>query len=70
MSQIDPEGLWPSWSPDGSRIVFQRDATGLVQIADLRSGHLVRIGEGENPTWLDDHTVIIESFQPVRRADR
>ena len=70
MSQIDPERLWPTWSPDGTRLVFQRDAAGPVQIADLSTGHLMRIGEGENPTWLDDDTLIIESYQPARRADR
>jgi Tol biopolymer transport system component len=69
MSQIDPEGLWPSWSPDGSRIVFQRDATGLVQVADLATGYLTRVGEGGSPTWLDDDTIIVESFMRARRAD-
>ncbi len=37
---VDKEGAGPSWSPDGSRLVFQdRDASSSrIQIVDLRSG--------------------------------
>ena len=62
MSQIDPNALWPAWSPDGSRIAFERLYMQGVAIVDVRTGVQRLLGEGTKPTWLDDHTLIIEDY--------
>jgi hypothetical protein len=65
MSQVDPEALWPAWSPDGSKIAFERLISLGVAIVDVRTGAHRLLGEGTKPAWVDDHTLIIEDY--VRR---
>jgi dipeptidyl aminopeptidase/acylaminoacyl peptidase len=63
MSQIDPQELWPAWSPDGTRIVHQRLYGLQIVVNDLRTGERLLIGVGAHPNWLDADTLIIEDFQ-------
>ena len=46
------EGSWPSWSPDGRRIVFHRD--GHVHVIGVDGVGEVRLAEGQWPTWSPD----------------
>jgi len=64
MSQIDPERLWPTWSPDGSAIAFERLYGRAVVIVDVRTGRLTKLGTGVDPVWLDNHTLIVEEYVP------
>jgi hypothetical protein len=63
MSQVDPEALWPVWSPDGGRIAYERLYGRGVFIVDL-SGQVTRIGGGSDPSWLDANTLIIQDYVP------
>lgn len=49
-----------SWSPDGTRIPHYTFYPQDVFILDLATGHSTYVGEGAEPTWLDDHTLIVE----------
>jgi Tol biopolymer transport system component len=66
MSQVDPERLWPAWSPDGTKIAFERLYGSAVVVVDIRSGRTRRVGDGVNPTWLDNNRLIIERFSKRR----
>lgn len=52
----------PRWSPNGTMIAYD---SGLphadwVKVVRVSDGRVIREFEGASPTWLDDHTVIIE----------
>ena len=49
-----------AWSPDGSRVAYFRFPTIDVMVADIATGEVTHVGEGLLPSWLDDHTLIIE----------
>jgi Tol biopolymer transport system component len=49
-----------SWSPDGTRIPLYQLYPQDVMILDVATGHSTYVAEGMNPTWLNDHTLIIE----------
>lgn len=49
-----------SWSPDGTRIPHWTFYPQDVFIEDVGTGQATYVGEGANPTWLDDHTLIVE----------
>ena len=46
------QGGWPSWSPDGRRIVFHRD--GVVRVIDADGANELALGAGQWPTWSPD----------------
>jgi hypothetical protein len=49
-----------SWSPDGTRIPLYQLYPQDVMILDVATGHSTYVAEGMNPTWLNDHTLIVE----------
>jgi hypothetical protein len=49
-----------SWSPDGTRIPYLEFLPQDVFILDVATGQATYVAEGAWPTWLDDHTLIIE----------
>jgi len=51
----------PEWSPDGTRIAFFAWLSGLQVIDVATSGATTVSAGGESPTWLDDHTLIVEA---------
>ena len=62
MSQIDPEALWPMWSPDGTRIAYRPTFQSVVRIIDIGLDRGVAVGEGGDPSWLNDRTLIVADF--------
>jgi Tol biopolymer transport system component len=48
------------WSPDGARIVYWEFHSNNVSIVDVATGQVTHVAEGYQPTWLDDHTLIVE----------
>ena len=62
MSQADPEALWPAWSPDGTRIAYESLYGRGIWIVDVRTGDTERLGNGIDPVWLDEDTLIVERF--------
>jgi Tol biopolymer transport system component len=57
------EGLWaPKWSPDGTRLVYYReDSAPDVFVVDVTTGEGQRVADGAVASWLDDHTLIVDS---------
>ncbi len=48
------------WSPDGTRIAYFEFHSNDVSIVDVATGQVTHVAEGYRPTWLDDHTLIVE----------
>lgn len=44
--------IHPSWSPDGSRIVFEQNEN--LAVIDLQSNEIHTIGKGQSPVWSPD----------------
>lgn len=65
MSQIDPEALWPIWSPDGTKIAYQPTYKSAVRVIDIGLDRGSEVGDGIDPAWLDDHTLIITDFKEI-----
>jgi Tol biopolymer transport system component len=63
MSLIDPRSLWPMWSPDGTRVAYEVLYGKGIYVFDVTNGSRTWIGEGTNPSWLDDDTLIIEDWR-------
>lgn len=61
-SQINPDALWPAWSPNGNKIAYEQTYKGEVVVANLRTNRVTKLGEGTSPTWVDDHTLIVEDY--------
>ena len=62
MSQVDLEALWPAWSPDGTRVAFQPMFTSPVRVLDVRAERRTTSGARAcDPSWYDDHTLIVVS---------
>jgi dipeptidyl aminopeptidase/acylaminoacyl peptidase len=62
MSQVDPNALWPAWSPDGTRIAYESAYGRGIRIVDVRTGRIERLGRGIDPTWLDNDHLIVEAY--------
>ena len=58
---IDPQGrgsyLWPSLSPDGTKIVYYKSGDGCF-ICDLDGSNAREIGYVHSPAWLNDKIII------------
>jgi hypothetical protein len=63
---MDWDWTRPAWSPDGTRVAFQRFGRTPGDILAVNIGTKVStaIGRGSYPTWLDDHTLIVEDYGP------
>lgn len=48
------------WSPDGTRIPYSTFQALHVFILDVATGQVTYVAEVMEPTWLDDHTLIVE----------
>jgi TolB protein len=56
------------WSPDGTRFAYAAFHQYDVSIVDVATGEATYVAEGWGPTWLDDHTLIVEMprcYNPV-----
>lgn len=62
MSQIDPMALWPVWSPDGTRIVYERLYCQGVLVFNVLTRRVTKIGDGVDPSWADRDTLIVNDF--------
>ena len=51
-SRLLAAGEWPAWSPDGSRIAFQRD--GRIHVIGVDGTGETDLGPGSEPTWAPD----------------
>ena len=51
------------WSPDGTRFVYSTFHAQDVTIIDVATGEMSYVAEGGGPTWVDDHTLIVEYNQ-------
>jgi Tol biopolymer transport system component len=63
------EGRWnaPVWSPDSSRIAYGDEAgNAVVMVVATRQLTTFR---GREPSWVNDHTVLIEDYQPPVAAE-
>jgi Tol biopolymer transport system component len=49
-----------SWSPDGTRIAYSDWQSG-VNVVDVATGEVTLVSGGALPTWVDDHTLIVEA---------
>jgi WD40 repeat protein len=49
-----------TWSPDGTRIAYFEFHSNDVWIVDIATGQGAHVAEGYRPTWLNDHTLIVE----------
>jgi dipeptidyl aminopeptidase/acylaminoacyl peptidase len=50
-----------TWSPDGSRIVCNKDVPyDTILVVDVTTGDARRVARGLAAIWLDDHTLLVE----------
>lgn len=49
--------LWPSLSPDGSKVLYYQAAHGAY-VCDLDGGNVRMVGRMRAPVWYDDNTVV------------
>jgi Tol biopolymer transport system component len=61
-SQINPEALWPVWSPDGTQIAYEPRYGGGVYVLNIRTWKKSVFGSGTEPSWLDNDTLILEAL--------
>ncbi len=56
----------PRWSPSGDVLAYRDGSSGAsttLHIVKVGSGHITDIGEGRDPSWLDDHTLIVADWE-------
>jgi Tol biopolymer transport system component len=58
--------LDPSWSPDGTRLAYWVFHAWDVYVIDVATGETTIVAKGAFPTWLDDHTLIVEPYTGPR----
>jgi Tol biopolymer transport system component len=55
---VDAQDIgWPRWSPDGTRIAYERGDD--VHVVDVASGRSTRVSRGGRPEWFDDDTLVV-----------
>ena len=60
--QLSPNGtgfsyLWPSLSPDGTKVLFYQAAHGAY-VCDINGKNVRKVGRMRAPVWYDDNTVV------------
>jgi Tol biopolymer transport system component len=56
--KTDESILWPSVSPDGSRIAYAINDT-TIYVVKVSTGATTAVAKGSTAEWLDDDTLII-----------
>jgi Tol biopolymer transport system component len=51
-----------SWSPDGTRLAYWTFHSWNVKVIDIATGETTHVANGAYPSWVDDHTLIIEPY--------
>ena len=59
LPQGDSLALWPMWSPDGTRIAYERLYGQGVYVHNVRTGRTWSLSDGTRPSWLDNTTLIV-----------
>jgi dipeptidyl aminopeptidase/acylaminoacyl peptidase len=64
----DAYGITLRWSPDGALLVTNyrspSETVAPIIVRDPAAGRDRYLGLGARPSWLDDHTLIVESYEP------
>ena len=52
---------WVRWSPDGARIAYSNGSGSAIYVVDVATGSTRKVGDGDQPEWLNDHTLIFSA---------
>lgn len=67
-SRTQYQSIWARWSPTGRFLVYRDlggdDAT-TIHVMNVRSGRIVDIGVGRDPSWANEHTLIVGDWEGV-----
>lgn len=71
MASFDWHWTRPKWSPDGTRLAYQRFGTmpEEIVVVDLATRDVSVVGEGALPVWVDDDTLLVEDLRPAERFE-
>jgi Tol biopolymer transport system component len=56
----------PRWSRSGDILAYRNGSSGAsttLHVVNVRSGRITDIGEGQDPSWLDDQTLIVADWE-------